>query len=844
MNQEPEEDRTQVFVPLVEGTMVSHFRLVRRIGAGGMGEVYLADDEQLGRRVALKFLPSQMANDVDLKNRFIREARAAAKLNHPNIITIHEVGEFNGRPYFAMEYVEGKSLHDIAHEGSYKMSDLLALATQVAEGLRRAHEQGIIHRDIKSANIIVGADGRARILDFGLAAVRGSEKLTRDGSTLGTVAYMSPEQVRGETIDTRSDLFSLGVVLYELITGRTPFRRDSDAAIMNAISSETAEPLARYKANVPPALQQMIEKALQKDPSTRYQTAADFVADLKRIQAETSSPSVPAMPSSKPILAVLPFDNTGSTEREYFADGITDEVIARLARLREIGVISQSSAAQYKKSPKRPREIGQELGCGYLLQGSIRWDESSQPVRMRINAKLTRVSDETYLWAETYDRVLDQIFAVQSEIADQVAKAMGVTLTSSRAADSSSGVTTNLDAYDLYLRAREYFPAFVDTVSLRRAAELLRQSLELDPEFAVACAVLGWCEAATYFLADRSGQHLVESKNFIERAFRIAPNLFEAHVAMGFHQYWGHLDYPGALEHFDKAMAIRPNDAEVISAIGMVERRQGKFEESIRRVDLAIRLNPRNQLNMINQAQSFVLTGRYDEAVAMAERAVGLKPDGTYGIKTLAHTVACKEGTFQAGARIINQAKQKFSPMSAGTNYPDILLYLFLHHGDAQKALDNLELTFQGFDTLQFLQIRLTLSQLAGRKDMERAYAEGIICAGESRLLRDKEDIFTLCQLAIAYISLGMPDRARELAGQVTSTRTFALDPLGRDISLLYLVEICARMDEIDKALDFLAEERSGASWFSPQLIVEIPYWSVLRENPRFWSILGLPQPG
>jgi tetratricopeptide (TPR) repeat protein len=420
---------------------------------------------------------------------------------------------------------------------------------------------------------------------------------------------------------------------------------------------------------------------------------------------------------------------------------------------------------------------------------------------------------------------------------------MGVTLTSSRAADSSGGATTNMDAYDLYLRAREHFPAYVDTASLRKAGELLRQSLELDPNFAIACAVLGWCEVATYFLADRSGQHLVESRNFIERAFRIAPNLFEAHVAMGFHQYWGYLDYPGALEHFDKAMAIRPNDAEVISAIGMVERRQGKFEESIRRVDLAIRLNPRNQLNMINQAQSFALTGKYNEAVAMAERAVKLNPEGTYGIKTLAHTVACKEGSFRAGARIIEQAKQEFSPMSAGTNYPDILLYLFLQDGDARKALDNLDLTFRGIDALQFLQIRLVYARLAGRKEMERAYAEAVVCVGESRVQIDKEDIFTLCQLAIAYLSLGMPDRARELAGQVTSTRTFALDPLGRDISLLHLVEICARMGEIDKALDFLAEERSGASWFSPGLVAEIPYWSVLREQPRFWSILGLPQP-
>lgn len=843
MTQVNEPDHTQTFVPLIEGTVVSHFCIVRRIGAGGMGEVYLADDSQLDRQVALKFLPSQYSNDPDLKNRFLREARAAAKLNHPNIITIYEVGEFNGRPYFAMEYVEGKSIHTHVQDAPLQFPQILALAVQIGEGLRRAHDQGIIHRDIKSANIIVGADGRARILDFGLAAVRGSEKLTRDGSTLGTVAYMSPEQVRGQAIDTRSDLFSFGVVLYELITGRVPFKRDSDASTMNAISADTAEPLARYKANVPPILQQVIDKALQKDAATRYQTAADLVADLKRVQAETSSPSVPAMPSSKPILAVLPFDNTGSSEREYFADGITDEVIARLARLREIGVISQSSAAQYKKSTKRPREIGQELGCGYLLQGSIRWDESSQPVRLRINAKLTKVQDETYLWAETYDRVLEQIFVVQSEIADQVAKAMGVTLTTSRAADSSGGVTTNMDAYDLYLRAREYFPATVDTASLRKAAELLRQALELDPNFAIACAVLGWCETATYFLSERSGQHLVEAKSLIERAFKIAPNLFEAHVAMGFYHYWGHLDYDEALKHFDRAMAIRPNDAEVIAAIGMVERRQAKFEDSIRRVDLAIRLNPRNQLNLVNQSQTYMLTGRYEEAVAIAERAVRLNPEGVFGLKNLAHAVACKEGSFHAGAQIIAQMKQKFSPVTAGQNYPDILIYLYWHDADPQKALDNLELTYRGIDTLQFLQLRLVLSRLAGRKDLVRAYAEATISVAESRLLNDKDHAFTLCMLATAYLDLGMTDRANQCAEAVKSTRVFTHDPLGRGICLLYLAEIYARMGETDKALDYLAEERSGASWFSPRLMVEIPYWEILHHHPRFWSILALPQP-
>ncbi len=291
-NSEPVDDNTSTVTVLSAGTQVGHYRIIEKIGAGGMGEVYLAQDTRLDRRVALKFMPVQFASDQDLVNRFRREAQAAARLDHPNIVTVHEVGDLAGRPFIAMQYVDGQNLHDLAHGAPLAMHRTVDMAIQICEGLQKAHGIGIVHRDIKTANILLDADRRPKIVDFGLATIQGGEKLTKIGSTIGTVAYMSPEQAQGGEVDQRSDLFSFGVVLYELVAGRTPFKRDSDAATMRAITQDTPEPLARYRANVPDDLQRIVDKLLQRDPALRYQTAGDVTADLKRMAISGSSGQV------------------------------------------------------------------------------------------------------------------------------------------------------------------------------------------------------------------------------------------------------------------------------------------------------------------------------------------------------------------------------------------------------------------------------------------------------------------------------------------------------------------------------------------------------------------------
>ncbi|MFZ5981591.1 MAG: protein kinase domain-containing protein, partial [Candidatus Zixiibacteriota bacterium] len=429
---------TRSFTVLSTGTKISHYKIINKVGAGGMGEVYLAEDTELDRKVALKFLPSYLCPDEDCRKRFKREAQAAAKLSHPNIIHIYEVSEYQGRPFFAMEHVEGRTLGNVIKDDKLDLKKVIELTLQICEGLQEAHEAGVVHRDIKPANIVLDNKGYPKLLDFGLASVRGGEKVTKTGSTLGTVGYMSPEQSQGKEVDRRSDLFSLGVVLYEMITGKAPFTEEYEAATIHAIINETPEPLARYKTRVPEDLQRIVSKLLEKDPDRRYQSAADVMADLNRLKGSGGKAKERPMwkaalkmfligcligviffiikqylfpgnedDREKPkMLAVLPFENLGDPADEYFADGITDEVIASLSKLSGLGVISRTSSNRYKKTSKSLREIGKELGVDYILEGTIKWERFDDENRVRIQPQLIKVDDDIYLWSASYDAVL------------------------------------------------------------------------------------------------------------------------------------------------------------------------------------------------------------------------------------------------------------------------------------------------------------------------------------------------------------------------------------------------------------------------------------------------------
>lgn len=643
------------------GQTISHYRILEKLGEGGMGVVYIAEDTKLDRKVALKFLPSHLCQDEASRTRFTREAKAAAKLDHSNIVPVYEVGEFQGCPFFAMAYIEGKSLREAIKEGKLTVSEAIELTIQICEGLNEAHNMGVVHRDIKPGNIIIDRKNKARLLDFGLATVMGEKKLTKTGSTLGTVGYMSPEQVKGEKADHRSDLFSVGVLLYEMITGRLPFEAEHEAAIHYNIVNEVPEPLARYKSGLTGELQQIVDKALAKDPSLRYQHADGMLADLKRLKVESGpakkgrfgwwvaagialivvtyfglklleDDSGAERSTSRIMLAVLPFENLGSLEDEYFADGITDEITSRVAGLSGLGVIARTSILQYKGTTKRISEIGEELGVDYILEGTIRWDKSGEVEKVRITPQLIRVSDETHLWVDNIQRELSQIFEVQEEIAKSIAGALNVALITGDREALTYRPTDNMDAYDYYLRAKN----FCDHHNLLAAIDLLDKATKLDSTFALAFALKSQLHSNFAFTQELgASKHTRPARLAYQRAFEIQPDLAEAHLARGTYLNFIERDYSSALEEFKLARQGHADEAQVLYEISVVLMRQGKWHEAIAMDRQVIKLDPRSMRTWHPTIQANCFVHQYDEALEAVEREISLAPDkaGPYAVK-------------------------------------------------------------------------------------------------------------------------------------------------------------------------------------------------------------------
>ncbi len=696
------DDITRTHSVLAVGTMIAHYRIVDKIGAGGMGEVYLAEDTKLKRRVALKFLPAHLTSVEEIKQRFLREAQAVAKLNHPNIVTIHDVSENQGRPYFVMEHVEGQSLHHFAHDEPLPIETVVEYAIQICQGIGEAHRAGIVHRDIKASNIVVDSRGRARLLDFGLAAVAGDDPLTRTGSTLGTVSYMSPEQVSGRDIDQRSDLFSLGIVLYELIAGRTPFRRDNEGATLRAIMQDTPEPLTRYKADVPERLQHVVEKLLEKDREMRYQTAEDVIADLKRLMYD-SQQSVVRRPEPKrrsrtgvlvgiaagvvvvlavagwflfgrapeqaaptdrglPVIVVLPFENLGSPDDEYFADGMTEEITSRLAGIDGLGVISRTSAMQYKHTDKPLSEIGKELGVTYVLEGSVRWAKEGGQARVRITPRLVRVSDDRNVWADNYERKLIEVFAVQEDIATQIVSQLGLTLIESDKQALAARPTENSEAYDYYLKGIAGIRQEQQSIQpLMETASKLDTAVMLDPKFALAFAARSRAYSRLAFATYSRDDEQVARESF-QRALELQPDLATGHMAAGVYYNLVETDYDRALEQFNMARSEMHNDGDLLASIALVQMRQGKFDEANENYTRAAQLDPLNPTVHASRANCLQFTRSYAEAEKAIDRAIALEPSRTDWYVQKMNLYASRYGDMEKIRTVAAAAEREVDP--------------------------------------------------------------------------------------------------------------------------------------------------------------------------------------
>jgi serine/threonine protein kinase/tetratricopeptide (TPR) repeat protein len=865
---------------LPSGKQLGPYKILSLLGKGGMGEVYRATDTRLGRDLAIKVLPEHLADDPDSLRRFEREAKSVAALSHPNILTIYDVGSEQGVSYAVMELLDGETLRSTLAGRPIAWRKATEIGTAVAEGLAAAHSKGVIHRDLKPENIFVTSDGRIKILDFGLARYKPQlsqqelteaateSQLTEAGVVMGTVPYMSPEQVRGESVDARSDIFSFGCVLYEMITGRRSFPGKTAADTISAILKE--EP-AEMPESIPAELSRIIAHCLEKNPEKRLHSAHDLAFALREI-APTSARFGPARKLSRlksavaaavialaaivalvvgfrkessrqtaapkiQSLAVLPLKNlSGDPKQEYFSDGMTEELIMTLARIGSLRVISRTSVMEYKETKKKIPEIAKELNVDAVVEGSV----LQAGDRVRVTAQLINASTDQHIWAQSYERDLSDVLALQSEVASSIAQEIKIQLTPQEGAQLADTPRVNPEAYQAYLRGREHAHSSFTLEDSQLAVEMLQRAVRLDPSYAAAYAELVRAHSVMYHMGyDRTEERITMAKEALDRALRLKPDSAEAHIASGWFYYYAKKDYDLALKEFARAKEQVPNNPDPVTGIAAISRRKGNFEEAVKGWTHALTLSPRDAQPWAELGLTYMGMRSYSDAEKCLDRAISLAPDKTSTYANKALNLLLWKGDTREAREILHDL-----PNQGAWDRVWIEIYERNYAGALEELRAAPLDTFKGWpaDNAQFTPksaLAGIIYLFSGRRELARSSFEEARTVLEKELKERPDDQRVHSCLGVVLAGLGLKTEAIHEGKHAVEMYPVSKDAYAAPFLVVNLAFIYALTGEEEAAIQQLEYLLSIPTHLVSVPLLRIdPRWDPLRKDPRFQHLL------
>jgi serine/threonine protein kinase len=870
---------------------LGNYQVLEEVGRGGMGVIYRARQRHSGRIVALKRVLTYHADSHETLARFRREAEAAASLDHPNILPLYEVSETeDGLPFFSMKFATGGSLRTVAAGLRGERREYVRLMAKITRAIEYAHTQGILHRDLQPGNILLDARGEPMVSDFGLAKwLDGESDLTRTLTTFGTPGYIAPEQASGAQFGPAADIYSLGAILFNLLAGRTPF---IGANALSVIQQAAATPAPKLRSLVPSLdrnLETIVASCLERDPKARYQTAGALAEDLERwlegrpiIARPVRAPArvfrwsrrnpilasavaaclllglvvgwlleekflAPEAPAPEKSIAVLPFDNLSDEKQSaYFAAGVQDEIISDLARIADLKVISRTSANLYKSgNPRNSREIGLQLGVAHLLEGSVQ----RIGTRLRVNAQLIDARNDTHSWAQTYDRDVADLFAIQSEIAQTIAKQMHAKISPMEKLAIERPSTADVSAFDLYSHAKTLAVSISFTAAMQQtllqAADLLNQAVARDPAFFQAYCLLAYTHDCLYFFGlDHTSARLALAEAAVQAAFKLRPDAGEAHLARAVHLYRGYLDYEGALAELEIARQTLPNDPQIFELMGYVQRRQGQLEEGVQNLERALELDPRNVFILQQICLSYHFLRRDRETIAALDRALAIQPDDveTQMARAFAelHWKADPSRLHQVIDSIRANKPAKLPSVASGWLAGALAERNLVAVKAALEALGDGRF---GEDAVRFrrsfgegLLARMTKDETKARAAFTAARTE------QDKIIRAQPDYApALCVLGVIDAGLGRKEEALRAGRRAMELLPVVKDPINGAHVIEYFAVIAAWVGEQELACEQLeiATRLSGGGLLSYGQLKLSPFWDPLRGDPRFEQIVA-----